>query len=545
MYKLFGILLFAMAFTSCKKVLETSPYGSITDVTAFASAARCALSLNGVYDAAQSTAFVNGTTDKRGYPFGAASIEQGDMRGEDMVNVQAFFQITYEGTYTSTAPNCVALWKGLYILINNANISIAGFRTAGSAGIITPAIAIQYEAECRFLRAMAHHEALLHWARPYSDANGINLGIPYRESPINSSEAVAGILNTPRMRVDSVYKKILADLDFAETNLLPTFIGSTIPGATLAGVNTYRATKAAAIALKMRIKLHQGDWTGVATEGAKLVPSTTINPLVANSVVSPVGGWSLTALPDGPFANNISVESVFSIKNDPSDAPSTNGGLSSMYGSSSVAARGLVIISPVIWNNAGWLCDDKRRSSSLVLAGNSATSNQSYFTTKYRDYLTRGDYSPQIRFAEVLLTLAEAEARNGAGVSSRALDLLNLVRNRSLTTPASQQYTASNFLSKTDLIKAILLERRIEFLAEGKRWGDISRLAPDATFGTGGIPAKAVNGNNGSAGFASYVCGGGYTPLRAAIAYSDYRFIWPIPQSERDANPIVVQNPSY
>ena len=57
---------------------------------------------------------MNGTTDRRGYPFGAANIEQGDMRGEDMVNVAAFFQVTYQGTYNSVAPNCVALWKGLY-----------------------------------------------------------------------------------------------------------------------------------------------------------------------------------------------------------------------------------------------------------------------------------------------------------------------------------------------------------------------------------------------------------------------------------------------
>lgn len=534
MNKIIGLLLFATVLSSCKKVLETSPYGSITDATAFASADRCALSLNGVYDAAQSTSFVNGTTDKRGYPFGAANIEQGDMRGEDMVNVAAFFQVTYQGTYNSTAPNCVALWKGLYILINNANIGIAGFRQAGAGGVLTPAIATQYEAECRFLRAMAHHEALIHWARPYLDGNGDKIGIPYREDPINSSDAVAGILNSPRMRVDSVYAKILADLDFAETNLVTNFAGST-----LAGINTFRATKAAAIALKMRVKMHKGDWAGVAQEGAKLVPVTAAGVVP----VSPIGNWTLTANPEGPFTNNNSVESIFSVKNDPSDAPSTNGGLAAMYGSASLTARGLIIISPVLWNNAGWLCDDKRRSSALTVAGANNAGTQSIFTTKYRDYVNRGDYAPQIRYAEVLLTLAEAEARTAAGVSTRAIDLLNYVRNRAQL--SGLPYTIASFLTKTELIKAILLERRIEFLAEGKRWGDISRLATDATYGTGGIPAKAVNGNGGAAGFATYVCGAGYTPGQAAIPYSDYRFIWPIPQSERDANPIIAQNPNY
>jgi starch-binding outer membrane protein, SusD/RagB family len=545
MKKLIIVMFAAAALFSCKKVLDTSPNNNITDATAFATSDRCLLSLNGIYDAAQSTTFVNGTTDRRGYPFGAANIEQGDMRGEDMFNVAAFFQVTYQGTYNATAPNTVGLWKGLYILINNANIGIDGFRKAGANGVLTAAAATQYEAECRFLRAMAHHEALIHWARPYLDGNGNQVGIPYRDVPISNSDAVASILNTPRMRVDSVYGKILADLDFAEANL---------PN----NIFVYRASKAAAIALKMRIKSHLGLWTtgtfmgastsGVIQEGAKIVPAT-VNPLAPNTVVSPIGGWALTATPDGPFANNNSLESVFSIKNDANDAPSSNGGLAAMYGAASnvgtTPGRGLVGISPLIWNNAGWLCDDKRRGSTMVVQGLNNAGNQSYFITKYRDYTNRGDYAPQIRYAEVLLTLAEAEARTAAGVSARALDLLNTVRNRSLATPAAQQYLAAAFATKNDLVKAVLLERRIEFLGEGKRWSDISRLAKDPDFSTGGIPAKAVNGNNGSAGFATYNCGAGYTATQAAIPYADYRFIWPIPQSERDANPIIAQNPTY
>jgi len=34
--------------------------------------------------------------------FGAAFVEQGDCRGEDVVNMQAFYQYTYEGTYNLT-----------------------------------------------------------------------------------------------------------------------------------------------------------------------------------------------------------------------------------------------------------------------------------------------------------------------------------------------------------------------------------------------------------------------------------------------------------
>ncbi|MGL1311251.1 hypothetical protein ACSTKO_24895, partial [Vibrio parahaemolyticus] len=70
----------------------------------------------------------------------------------------------------------------------------------------------------------------------------------------------------------------------------------------------------------------------------------------------------------------------------------------------------------------------------------------------------------------------------------------------------------------------------------------IHRLAPEANYTTGGIPAKAVNG---AAGLSIYNCGAGYTPGQAAIPYSDFRFIWPISSDEISQNPIIAQNPGY
>jgi starch-binding outer membrane protein, SusD/RagB family len=536
-----GLLLFIPLMFSCKKVLETAPYASITDATAFSTAARCALVLNGVYDAAQGDFYVTGTTENRGYPFGAASICQSDARGEDLVNIQAFLQVTYQATYNATNANSAAMWKGLYELINKCNIAIDGFRKA-SGGVISAATATQYEGECRLLRAMAHHEALLHWAKPYLDGAGSSLGVPWRDQPVNSIATANAILNIPRPKVSEVYTNILLDLDYAETNL---------PAAS--GGISCRATKGAAIALKMRVKMHKGDWAGVITEGNKLLPASGIvTPSNPSGTISPIGGYALTASPLGPWTSGgNSVESIFSIKNDPVDAPSTNGALSRLLGSATLGGRGLVSVSPVIYNNTAWLCDDKRKDTTVLGAsgngmlarGANSAGTVSIFTTKYRDYPTFGDYAPMIRYAEVLLMLAEAEARIN-GISQRAVDLLNVVRNRSLATPSIQQYTLASFATQVDLVKAILLERRIEFLAEGRRWGDISRLANEPNYTTGGIPAKALNG---TVGLANYVCGSilPYVPGQAAIAYSNYLFLWPIPITEIQTNPIIVQNPGY
>ncbi len=516
-------LVAVLTISSCEKSLDKSPFNAITDDVAFATPDRCLLALYGVYDAAQSSPYTDGST--RGYPFGAANIEQNDCRGEDVINIAAFYQITYQATYNATTANNVGQWGALYALINKTNISIDGFKAAATGGVISAATATQYEAECRFLRAMAHHEAVVFYSRPYLDGNGNKPGVPYRDFAVNSSSAVEKAKTIGRGTVAETYQKILADLDFAEANLPATITPATI-----------RATKAAAIAMKMRVRLHMGDWANVITEGAKLVPAGT-------SFTSPIGGWKLTSLPNEPFTNNSSVESIFSIRNDALDNTGVNAALASMYGPADLGARGLVAISPIIYNDARWLCDDKRRTLLTVSGTNANSSSQfNWFTKKYTQYTNRNDFAPQIRYAEVLLMLAEAEARQASGVSARAVELLNAVRNRSLATPATQAFTVASFADKIALVRAILFERRIEFLCEGKRWHDIARNAVDPNFNDGGIPAKYING---SFGLSMYNCAGTISAGQGAIAYSDFKFIWPIPSSEVIQNPAIAQNPNY
>ena len=531
-FKIFSTILLAgsISLYSCQKnTLELQPYTSFSDQSAFSSADRCLLALNGVYDAAQSGFYAGGAV--RGYPFGAANLEQGDMRGEDMLNQAAFFQITYEATYNNASANCSYMFQTIYSMVNKANLVIDGVKDAGTKGVLTSPVALQYEAECRFLRAFAHHELVLNFSRPYADGSGNKMGIIYRDFAINSdaTSAAARAIKRSTITVANNYTKILADLDFAEANLPATQSGT--------GLSTYRATKASAIALKMRVKMHMGDWAGVITEGAKIVTGTAPN------FTSPIGGWKLTATPDGPFANNTSTESLFSIKNDTTDNAGVNGAPANMFGDPALGARGLVRVSPIIWSDPDWKCSDLRRTTLYRTAGSSVNA---VYTTKYRDYANSSDAAPQIRYAEVLLMLAEANARTSATVSATSVDLLNAVRNRAVTTPADQ-YSVASFLNKNALIAAILKERRIEFLAEGKRWGDISRLALDPDFAPitgGGIPAKV---GTGGAVASMFNCAGGVTINKTvnSIPYTDYRFIWPIAIEEWQQNPNYDQNPNY
>jgi hypothetical protein len=524
----------ALLITSCqKKVLDLVSFNSPSDVSAFANPDAVQLSMYGVYDASQSGFYAGGAV--RGYPFGAANIEQSDMRGEDMLNQATFYQITYEATYNNASPNNGFMFETIYSMVNKANLVIEGVRGAGAGGIITTTAALQYEAECRFLRAMGHHELVLNFSRPYADGAGNQPGIIYRDFAIKdqATVAAASAIQRSSFTVANNYTQILDDLNFAETNLPATPIVNTLGVA----IKTFRATRAAAIALKMRVKMHMGDWAGVITEGNKLVPA-------AAPYISTIGGWRLNAAPDGAFSSNTSDENIFSIKNDATDNPNVNGALPQMFGDPALGARGLVRVSPIIWSDPDWKCNDLRRSTLYRTSGSPVNA---VYTIKYRDYATSSDAAPQIRYAEVLLTLAEAEARNAAGttVSVRGLDLLNAVRNRSVTTPADQ-FTLASFANKNALIAAILKERRIEFLAEGKRWGDIHRLALDAVFAPvsgGGIPSKV---GSGGATAAMFNClGVAFTRSVPAIAYSDFRFLWPIPLSETQQNANYSQNPGY
>ncbi|RZK24804.1 MAG: RagB/SusD family nutrient uptake outer membrane protein [Hymenobacter sp.] len=200
-----------------------------------------------------------------------------------------------------------------------------------------------------------------------------------------------------------------------------------------------------------------------------------------------------------------------------------------------MGARGLIAISPILYNAPFWTCTDLRRTQ-LTQAD-----APRYALRKYRDATNNTDFAPIIRYAEVILNQAEAEARQGN--DARGLLLLNAIRNRAVA--AADQYTT---LTGTNLIQAVLNERRIELVGEGFRWDDIHRLSPTPYSPRvgGGIPAKYLSTQ---IAITQYSCGAGtlLTPSVPAITYTNQLFLWPIPAIEVANNPTLAaqQNPGY
>lgn len=525
------ILLLTLACTpvlySCDDdVVDLKPVDRVTEETAFDTKKRCELAIVGVYRAANSGIYYGTTSTRRGYPFGAASIIQSEMRGEDMVNNASFYDFTYSSTYSMVTANNSTMWENSFACINKANLVIEGLTKAVGTGVLTQEEANVGIAECRFLRALTYHNMLIHFARPYGEtADASHPGLPIHTQGYSSVSGVEEGKKIGRSTVAQCYTFILEDLNYAEANL-------TVKNATNA---ITRASKGAAIALKTRVYQHMGKWPQVITEAQKIVSGTPY--------ASPIGAYTLESDPSTPFiAYSNNKESIFSIENSEEANASVNGSLSQML-STRQGARALVSLSPILYNASFFAKDDKRRTSLLMLQ----TSSNVWYLDKYRSTTSMSDYAPIIRYAEVLLNYAEADARVN-GVDALSLNLLNAVRMRSTTTYAS-------FASKKDLIQAILNERRVEFMGEGRRWEDIHRLALDLDFTTGGIPAKSSYTQelslmkSGVKVFdpASGTIDSRLISVNKLIPYSDKRFVWPIPASETSRNPLLEeqQNPGW
>lgn len=486
-------------FTTACDVTELTPANLIPDSEAFSTAARIESAVLGVYESAQRGYYANAV--QRGYPFGAANVEQGDMRGEDMYNDQLFYEITYVGSYSPNSANNSGMWISLYRMINRLNIILENLDVAVTNGVLTAEEGNAYKGEMLFLRALAHHELLVHFARPYSD-DPSSMGIPYRTFGIDDVTKVPEGEAVGRTTVGEDYTQLLADLDAAE-GFLPEG-------------GAFRANKGAAIALKSRIKLHMGDWAGVLTEYNKLT-----------------GKYAITANPATPFRGGNSSDNIFSFVNSAEANPGVNGALPSMYGNPDLGARGLVKISPVIWRADFWNAEDLRRTTMTT------RSSTGIFTDKYQDATTYTDPNVILRYAEVVLNAAEANARTGK--LDVAVDLVNSVRSRALPSSVAA-YTVASLGNQAGVLTAIWNERRIEFLAEGRRWADIHRLSGEGLMP--GAPAKATSRSITNIDF--------YTtnrtiPLDHSISYDSHLFVWPIPLAEIQTNNTapIEQNPGY
>lgn len=483
------LLITALAFSSCKReeLLEPLPRTSIIDSFSFDTPTRILSQVRALYANLKSGSF-----------YGGRYLLYNDIRTEDYINMLTngvTMYSTWNFTLTNTAQEVTGLWSQGYYVINTANVFIEGMETKGKP-VVGDSVAQDYIAEARLIRALTYYSLLQLYARPYWDGNGSKPGLPLR---LTGNKAL-GDYSLARSTVAEVYEQVLDDLDFAEENL-PLRYSSAV-------LNTTRAHRNTAIALKTRVYLSMQRYADVITEANKIVSVNapyTATTGVANALMS-----DLTTVFRSPYTT---AESIFSMPMSSNEAPGTQNQLAYYYSPASSLGGGGVGNGEYSLNTAGIMSDgnwkpaDKRRGYILETT-HPVTGVHQWWLTKYAAGSPYTDYVPVIRYAEVLLSLAEAITRETETVDNRALALLNTVRQRS---DPSTTFAPADWNELADLI---LHERRIEFMGEGRRSPDLLRLGLT-------IPGKAA-----------------VDPVPS----TDIRYIWPISAAELLLNGLMEDN---
>lgn len=145
---------------------------------------------------------------------------------------------------------------------------------------------------------------------------------------------------------------------------------------------------------------------------------------------------------------------------------------------------------------------------------------------------------PLIRYAEILLNYAEAI--NETGQTSKAYDGLKLIRERAGILPGSDgMYGLKANMSVEEMRAVIQNERRIEMAYEDQRWYDIRRWKLGSTILKGFNTVDIITRQSADA----YTHTVGYAPR--PLNFRDAMYLLPIPLSEIQKMPAMVQNPSY
>ncbi len=468
-------------FSACKRELLTPvSQTSISDASAFSTIARVQGQLLSLYGAL-----------KNGNFYGGRYVIYGEIKGEDFINETSNL-VTGSDVWnlnpTNSASSVVNLWSQAYFTINVCNIFLEGMASSGTT-IVGTALGANYIAEAKLIRAVSYYSLLQYYARPFADGMGSKPGVPLRLTGIKGS----GQSSIARNTVAEVYTQILKDLNEAEIGLPLSYTGSD---------NTTRAHRNTAIALKTRVYLTMQQYDKVIVEANKIVSATA--PFTATSGVA----HALQANIATVFTNYTTTESIFSMPmtSTGDDNPGTQNQLGYYFAKTSGNAEYSLNPAGIIADTK-WLATDKRRSFIAAVGG------KSFLNTKYPTGSPFTDYVPVIRYAEVLLNLAEAKVRIPGSIiiDNQSIALLNAVRNRS---DATTTFNLASFATTADFLTAVLNERRIEFLGEGLRNNDIMRLLQS-------IPAK------GSA---------------QSKSPSDVGYIWPISSTELSLNSLCTDN---
>jgi len=446
-------LLVLLTITSCKKsFIELTDPNAVTIEDSFKTESDVQLYINGTYNALRSS-------DNIGENSGLYTDERSDDTGRN--DAQSNSGIPFQFNDFSLLPsngNLKSHWVSLYGAISRCNIVTSSIDQVTFAN---PATKLNFLAEAKFIRALMYFQLVRKWGP-----------VPIVTKRLATPAEVTEL--TFRQPEPAVYAQIVADLKDGLSSSLPNL---------QTGGNAGRVSKAAINALLGQVYL---------TMGATLADNKAENLTNANTYLTAAYNMRpFTALTAVSYADVFDVnkkatnpEAIFEIVykqgdlNYSSSIAANNQALGETVNSQKIALAGGGNITRdlVLDYEAG----DVRKDLSLKFANN--TTIQDYFVTKYRDVSSAagpngygGNNTPVIRFADVILMLAEVNMLQGNNAA--AIPYLDMVRTRAGLPTYAVSRTNATYNTKYPTLKlAILHERRVELAFEHIRWFDLIRF---------------------------------------------------------------------
>lgn len=479
-----GVLLL-MAGSCSKSSLDQQPLDATSTSGAVTNEANMYTALVGLYSSLRATDFYGRTYAIKG----------------DLMSDNCFLSSSNSGRYlgfnnydmdkTNAYPSNI--WLNSYAAIKNANFII-------NSGVENNTNTIsQLYSEAYAIRGMVYFDLVRNFSLPY--ASGANkLGVPV---VLKFDSLALPVRDT----VSKVYAQVLSDLNTAYS-LAKFDQGSTMNFSTTGVARSMTSsylTKYAIAGLLARVYQHMGNWAA-ARDAALNVESSGGYNMIASAGLA--GYWA------GTNPRTDKIETMFEVTSDANNSV-TDGTLANIYVPKPVGSYGDILATKGLYDSYAATDARKAMYNPLARTGQLGTA---YYITKYPINTNTYDDVKIVRYAEVLLILAEAYYN--LSDETNALKYLNKVAKQ--RDPSFVGYATTG----AALLESILTERQKELAFEGYRFWDLYRLL--RTF----VKPQAQNASNAIS-------------KSLTVTPKTLNMIFPIPNDERLVNPNIQQNDGY
>jgi len=514
--RILGIILASMlVFASCTEdFLSTASLTQPAGDQPFTSANDVNLALNGVYSVLQSNTMYGGNLNGfQGYP------------GYDAIGDNAFNQykwegpgIFMEGNLTPASNPVLSHWNDLYRGISRVNLVIQKLEQVEGGGLTSEQVA-EYLGQAYFLRALFN----------------FNLAVFFEDAPLITEPQTIADSYVPKNSYEEITVQVVEDLMFASENL-PDRHPDELYG---------YATRGAALALFARVQLYNGNFDGVngvidlSNEvmglGYSLHPNYA-ELFTPEHETSPEIIFSVRFKRELGFNNGETFSATFlgTPKVDIRPMPNLVNSYHDINGQpvNDVSALPAEQRDPranaTIFFEGDVFLEDINRFYGVppVAKGPTGFATKKYLRKNESDEEGVRSFSAGsqdfyvIRYADVLLMKAEALAETGDVPGASAL--VNEVRAR-VGMPSVEFVEGT--VTQPEMIEIVRHERRVELAMEGLRFMDLKRW---------GVMEEAFNR-------AAADPVGPFNPVYQGRKSE----VFPIPQSELDVNPNLVQHPEW